>query len=937
MQFRELQDIGIDPFNDLKQLIFTGVQQKVVDGVLDGKFQAGFVRTDQLERSIDIRTNKPLDLSAIKFIGLRNDTKETGDEFPFPRSTRLYPEWNFASFSHTPTAVVAAAQASLLQMIDHAAVGAKLLSCYEENLCDEHTDISASIQCKDECWGALDWSQLPTCDTVPEVAITAYQAMSNGKYTAWIPSLSYADMRSIIEELSLVQRIDLGDGTKKTTCVRASSIADSVVCPEGFYKVSDEEIATGCSQADLDCFDYQCVCSPCVPIPVDDDGMDPYMFALCIAVPAIAVIGLVLCFYEHKRRQENAIWTIPQEDIIFDDPPHELGRGSFGCVLQAEYNGTHVAVKRLDPSKFNIHGSSSRKSKNSLLTSSSRSKEQAPSTKKDEDMRKLEAGLRKRGYVKKASKSFGNTSLRVPKIGIGSRAVPIKSRGKVQMQKDFIEEMKLLTKLRHPCITTIIGGVLSPTEGDMIVMEMMEMGSLYDILHNQTMVLDGEVVLTILRDVISGLRFLHASKPQLIHCDLKARNVLVDAKLRAKVSDFGLSGGVELLSCSGGTPFWMAPELLRNDTGNTTASDMYSFGVLLYEIFSRKIPYEDDDHLGATEILKQIADPLVSKRPTVPKKCPTEFKEIMTACWRDDPLQRPTAEEIDIRIKMMDTTDTNSSSDGSGNNVLRHHAPLGAHAKHIPPRLLKALQAGEELKPETHDAATVLFLSLSNFSNLATQLSAEKFSNLLHRLHKQLDKICKEYDLFRVETVQESYLVCANVATSLDNHIVRTARFAVDALDASESILVDPEAPALGHAMIQIGVHTGPVTSHVVGTSTPRFSIMGDVVSKAGRMESTSASGKIHCTKAIADGLQDFNEFRLVDRLSEEEEVPGKRKVSFHETPSSSNSFWLTPTMTAEERRIKKERRQYVKERIAELRRSSQKDGLGHSSPAMAA
>jgi serine/threonine protein kinase len=926
MQFRELQDIGIDPFNDLKQVIFTGVQQKVVDGVMDGKFQAGFVRTDQLERSIDIRTNKPLDMSAIKLIGLKSDKGETGEEFPFPRSTRLYPEWNFASFSHTPTAVVAAAQASLLQMTDHATVGDKLLTYYKEQLCDEETNISFSAQCKDACWDMLDWSELPTCDTVPEVAITASQAMAHGKYSAWVPSLSYADMRSIIEELSLVKRTYAEDGTKKTSCVRANSLADSVVCLEGFYKVSDEEITAGCSQAGLDCFDYQCVCSPCVPIPIDEDSMDPYLFALCIAVPGIVVIGLVLCYYEHKRRQENAIWTIPEEDIIFEDPPHELGRGSFGCVLQAEYNGTHVAVKRLDASKFESHGSSSKRSKNTLLTSSVPSQEQAPSTKKDEDILNLEAGLCKHGYMKKRSKSFGVTSLRVSKIGVGSRSAPIKSRGKAQMQKDFIEEMKLLSKLRHPCITTIIGGVLSPKKGDMIVMELMEMGSLHDILQNKTMVLDGEVVLTILRDVISGLRFLHASKPQLIHCDLKARNVLVDAKLRAKVSDFGLSGGVELLSCSGGTPFWMAPELLRNETGNTTASDVYSFGILLYEIFSRKIPYEGDDHHEPVEILKLIADPLVSKRPPVPKSCPSEFKDIMTACWRDDPLQRPSAEEIDIRIKMLDSTDTFSSSDGSGSNLLRHHAPLGAYAKHIPPRLLKALKAGEELKPETHDKASVLFLSLSNFSNLATQLSAEKFSHLLHRLHKQLDKICKDYELFRVETIQESYLVCGNVATHHDDHIVRTARFAVDALDASQTILVDEDETAMGHIEIQMGLHMGPVTSHVVGTSTPRFSIMGDTVSQASRMESTSASGRIHCTKAVADVLQGFHEFHVVDRSSSEEEL-WKRKVSFRETLTSSDSFWLMPAMTAEERKVKRERRRYVKERIAELLRSSPKGG----------
>jgi len=86
----------------------------------------------------------------------------------------------------------------------------------------------------------------------------------------------------------------------------------------------------------------------------------------------------------------------------------------------------------------------------------------------------------------------------------------------------------------------------------------MELGSLYDILHNETMPIEGELLLPILKDVAQGVRFLHSAVPQVIHGDLKSANILIDSKFRAKVADFGLStkkhkGGT-------GTPFWMAPE-----------------------------------------------------------------------------------------------------------------------------------------------------------------------------------------------------------------------------------------------------------------------------------------------------------------------------------------------------------------------------------------
>ena len=72
-------------------------------------------------------------------------------------------------------------------------------------------------------------------------------------------------------------------------------------------------------------------------------------------------------------------------------------------------------------------------------------------------------------------------------------------------------------------------------------MEYMDHGSLYDLLQNETVVLEGEQILPILKDISQGVRFLHSAKPQVLHGDLKGANILVDGRLRAKVADFGLS------------------------------------------------------------------------------------------------------------------------------------------------------------------------------------------------------------------------------------------------------------------------------------------------------------------------------------------------------------------------------------------------------------
>lgn len=111
-----------------------------------------------------------------------------------------------------------------------------------------------------------------------------------------------------------------------------------------------------------------------------------------------------------------------------------------------------------------------------------------------------------------------------------------------KLKNDFVHEMRLLSKLRHPCITTVMGAVISRWEEPLLVMEYMDHGSLSDLLNNETIgILEGHTLLPILRDISQGLRFLHAANPQVIHGDLKAQNILVDSKFRAKVADFGLS------------------------------------------------------------------------------------------------------------------------------------------------------------------------------------------------------------------------------------------------------------------------------------------------------------------------------------------------------------------------------------------------------------
>lgn len=106
-----------------------------------------------------------------------------------------------------------------------------------------------------------------------------------------------------------------------------------------------------------------------------------------------------------------------------------------------------------------------------------------------------------------------------------------------QMRASFVQEMRTLNKLRHPCICQIVGAVLVPGVPAMMVMEHMGLGSLHGLLHNGTMQLEGDVVFNFIMDLISGMRFLHAADPPIAHADLKSHNALVDEKWRLKICD----------------------------------------------------------------------------------------------------------------------------------------------------------------------------------------------------------------------------------------------------------------------------------------------------------------------------------------------------------------------------------------------------------------
>ncbi|CAB9506309.1 activated protein kinase catalytic subunit alpha-1 [Seminavis robusta] len=563
--------------------------------------------------------------------------------------------------------------------------------------------------------------------------------------------------------------------------------------------------------------------------------------AIVVAILAV-IVGAVFFVVREKQRKNDQVWKIEKDEIKFEDPPQIVGRGRFGVVLLAEYRGSEVAVKRVahvKENQVNQTGTMSSPDFEKWFQVDEESAIPATEHKKEDSMGTRSGGTeRTKEITRSITRVSGGTSQ-------GNKAMTSR-----QIRKDFKNEMRLISSLRHQCITTAVGAYMNSSGDPMLVMEYMQHGSLYDILHNNTMVLEGPMLLQMVGDIAQGVRFLHACKPPVIHCDLKAANILVDNRFRAKVADFGLSSRAGAGAI--GTPFWMAPEILQGGS-NTEESDVYAFGIVLFEAFARKEPYDGEDPV---EVLKLVCDKSVNKRPPAPKDSPPHITSVMSDCLVADPAERPSFEELDKRIKRIDAKKMFLARQS---RVHMNSVPTTSISLDdiFPAHIAKKLKNNEPIEPEHHDIVTIFFSDIVGFTDISGQLEPRKVAKMLGRLYNKLDKVAEKHEVFKVETIGDAYMAVTNlVKDQPDDHVKRIAEFAADALEAANDTLIDEDNPEKGVLSLRVGLHCGPVVSDVVGSLNPRYCLFGDTVNTASRMESNSEPGRINCSSATAKLLQ---------------------------------------------------------------------------------
>ncbi|KAK3089914.1 hypothetical protein FSP39_007623 [Pinctada imbricata] len=450
-------------------------------------------------------------------------------------------------------------------------------------------------------------------------------------------------------------------------------------------------------------------------------------------------------------------------------------------------------------------------------------------------------------------------------------------------------EMKTMRDMRHTNVNSFIGACIDPP-AFMILTEYCAKGSLQDILENETVKLDDMFIASLIKDMIQGVLFIHSTELY-FHGNLKSSNCVVNSRWTLQVTDFGL---LELRAATYRKEdehayyrnlLWRAPELHRQThCKGSQKGDVYSFGIILQEIFGRTGPF-GFCNMEPKAIIEKIKKGDPPFRPdTKNLNCEQYIVNCMKRCWSEDPEDRPDFREVykdlhpmrsgmkrnifDNMMTMMESYQNHLEDlveertcqlkeEKQKTEVLLHRM--------LPSSIAEQLKRGKEVEPESFEAVTIYFSDICGFTKLSAESTPMQVVTLLNDLYTCFDSIIQHYDVYKVETIGDAYMVVSGLPIrNGDAHAGEIASMSLELLDAIKNFKI-------AHKMketlkLRIGIHSGPCVAGVVGLTMPRYTLFGDTVNTASRMESNGEALKIHCSQECRDMLLNLGGYELSPR-----------------------------------------------------------------------
>ncbi|XP_063438137.1 atrial natriuretic peptide receptor 1-like isoform X4 [Mytilus trossulus] len=494
--------------------------------------------------------------------------------------------------------------------------------------------------------------------------------------------------------------------------------------------------------------------------------------------------------------------------------------------------------------------------------------------------------------------------------------VAIKSidKSNITINKPLLLEIKKIKDLQNDHIVRFLGACIDPPNM-CIITEYCQKGSLQDVLENEQIKLDWMFRYSLMQDILRGLSYLHSSDIR-SHGNLKSTNCVVDGRFVLKITDFGLHAFRSKEEDTDKESYayyqsllWTAPELLRmhnRPPEGTSRCDVYSFAVICQEIVYRNgVFYLANLDVSPEEIYKKVKNGLRPYfRPTLDEcDCPCdELADVIRQCWKEDPMERPDFPTLKSIIRKL-------NKDGDKGNILDNLlSRMEQYANNLealveertadyleqkkkaedllymmlPKSIANSLIRGESVPAENFESVTIYFSDICGFTALSSESTPFQVVDLLNDLYTTFDTILEKFDVYKVETIGDAYMVVSGLPSRNGNlHAREVARMSLTLLNAVLSFKIRHRPNE--QIKLRIGIHSGSVCAGVVGLKMPRYCLFGDTVNTASRMESNGLPLRIHVSPFTKEILDKFATFEL--DLRGPVEMKGKGKVT---------TYWLT-------------------------------------------
>ncbi|XP_055350628.1 atrial natriuretic peptide receptor 1-like [Paramacrobiotus metropolitanus] len=472
----------------------------------------------------------------------------------------------------------------------------------------------------------------------------------------------------------------------------------------------------------------------------------------------------------------------------------------------------------------------------------------------------------------------------------------------VQFSEPGLRILREVMKVDHPNINRLNGITIMQMSG-YFVSDYCTRGSLPALLNKMT--LDANFQASLMLDVLKGLRAVHRSVLK-CHGNLSAYSCLIDRNFTLKLGKVGFAQ-IRLQHVH---------DISQKGTQNEKGKQAFASGakkdvrdiahIMLQIIFQDNAkecvlnsePVNDFTAQRAGALTGPFANllPLLISCQSIDMSNLPDIDQLLKNV---QPALRPFTKAASLAEQILGRLAT--YTDELDYQVAQRTIDLMEERKRcdnllwamLPSDVVNDLRKGHTPEAEYYLSTSIMFVEVSGFGILLGQITPEEAMVFLNEVFSKFDGLLNNHDVYKVETIKESYLVASGVPRRNESrHVYEVCRLAASMVNA---YLATFALRFNGTTTLRAGIHSGAVAAGavaagavVVGRKAPRYFLFGDTINTASRMMSTGADGRIHISHSTADQLKDYSEFVAEPRGVIE--VKGKGMLP---------TYWLCTVTTA--------------------------------------